>query len=124
MKYCPNPQCRHRTATRSQAEYFDDVVACADCRAPLVGEPGLFVKASEVHEPVSPVGYQKLRDVTSDGQARLDLVTGAFCIVGAVALTVGTFVLALNGGTYFVVLGPLVFGISRLGRGWMHRAGK
>lgn len=38
MRYCPNPDCRHRISTGNPAEFLEGITHCSDCGSPLSEE--------------------------------------------------------------------------------------
>ena len=119
MKYCPNPFCPHRMQVGGQAEFRDDILVCSDCRVALVAEAEAFLTRDQVRELSQQAEADTGETVEEllERRSRMDVATGAFCVLAGVAITAATYVMALPGGVYMVAWGPMVFGIMRLMRG-------
>ena len=107
----------------AQAEYLDHVSKCGDCGAELVAVPGAFVKLAAL--PAQDLSLEDPAETAEEArerQGRMDVMVGIFGIFGGIAITAGTYALALNGEVYLVAWGPIVFGVLRLVRGFWRRS--
>ncbi len=102
-----------------QAEFRDDILVCSDCRVALVAEPETFLTRDQARELLQQAVADSGETVeeTVERRSRMDVVTGAFCVLVGLAVTAATYRMALPGGVYMVAWGPMVFGIMRLVRG-------
>lgn len=46
-----------------------------------------------------------------------DMLIGGLWIVGGLIITIGTYTMASNGGTYFITYGPIIYGVIRFFKG-------
>jgi hypothetical protein len=102
-----------------QAEFREDILVCSDCRVALVAEPETFLTRDQVRELSREVeaATGETAEESLERRSRMDVATGAFCVLVGIAGTAATYVMALPGGVYMVAWGPMVFGIMRLMRG-------
>ncbi|MFN8712097.1 MAG: hypothetical protein ACK5Z2_04530 [Bacteroidota bacterium] len=52
----------------------------------------------------------------SDGKQ--DILYGALWLGGGLIITIGTYMMASNGGSYFITYGPVIYGVFRIIRGF------
>lgn len=52
----------------------------------------------------------------SDGKQ--DILYGALWLGGGLTITIGTYMMASNGGSYFITYGPVIYGLFRIIRGF------
>jgi hypothetical protein len=125
VRYCPNPSCSHRKRCGSRAEYEDRVAECSDCGAPLVAESELAAATAAYADGLEQPsrGKQPYRgpalpiERADSGAGRSDAATGLFLMGASVAITLGTYAAAANGGVYFIAVGPFFWGLFRTMRG-------
>ena len=126
MRYCPNPSCRTRIRGGRPAEFLDHVTVCNDCGIALVAAEALGTaeslravaneKASAERDRLADPAESPLQSVPT---ARVEVMTGIALIALSVVLAGTSFLMAYSagGGTYFLAIGPFIYGIVRVTRG-------
>ena len=110
------------------AEFLDDATACNDCGSALVGETELgsetATRAASAWRDAREVAEAPTSTADSSAQHRLDGATGLVLIGLSVVLLVGSYTIAtsMEGGKYFISIGPFLYGVVRLGRGLSSRS--
>lgn len=101
---------------------MDRATVCNDCGIPLVendalGTPETQRAVASWHANETRAAA-KTRDEASSGS--IDIVTGWVLIGLSIVLLAGSYAVAasMGGGRYFIAVGPFVYGIFRLSRGW------
>jgi hypothetical protein len=90
------------------------------------------VAPQTIYEIITSKGipHQQAKDIISRARTQTDTTTGevsdgkqdilygALWLGGGLIITIGTYMMASNGGSYFITYGPVIYGLFRIIRGF------
>jgi len=85
--------------------------------------PGSLVDLPPTLTQAASAQSEDLLEDERERQARLDVRSGAFVILGGLLITFGTIIFPTEQGTWLFAWGPFAYGAFRLARG-LQRKGK